>query len=145
MKFTFYSIFLLLGSLISISSIAGVGQTQKEKASLAKSKPFAENKNWEMRLNDRLRSSTDIQLISPISGTNYDSDRLVFEWNAGKKQKVFLGLMNNENKEVFYKEVVGNKVVILASEIKLTPGLYYWVLENEADVLNVGKLFYKKL
>jgi hypothetical protein len=135
---------LIFAALLTPFTSLYAGQNPAAKGGTTKSAPFAENKQWEQRLSDRLRSSAELHLISPISGTNYDGDRLVFEWTPGKKQKIFLGLMNNENKEIFYKEVSGNKVVLLASEINLSPGLYYWVLENEEDVLSVGKVFYKK-
>lgn len=136
-------ILILASMLIPLESLYA-GQNPASKGGTTKLSSFADNKQWEQRLSDRLRSSAELHLISPISGTNYDGDRIVFEWTPGKKQKIFLGLMNNENKEIFYKEVTGNKVVLMASEINLAPGLYYWVVENEEDVLSVGKIFYKK-
>lgn len=140
------SYFLTLSIIFFLSNFQLVFAGQNPsggKGTTAKSS-FTENKQWELRLNDRLRSAAEIHLISPVSGSNFDGNKITFEWTGGKKQKMFIGLMNNENKEVFYREVTGNKVVIPASEINLKPGLYYWVLENEEDVLNIGKLFFKR-
>lgn len=147
MKNTAFLTYAFLGSvLMAYPAFAGQnpGGGGGKAASATKSSAFAENKQWELRLSDRLRSSVEIHLISPVSGANVEGDKITFEWTGTKKQKIFLGLMNNENKEVFYKEVTGNKVILSAKELGLTPGLYYWVLENEEDVLNVGKLFFRK-
>lgn len=147
MKNIAFSTFVFLSSVfVPILVLAGQnpGGGGGKGATTSKSSPFSENKQWELRLSDRLRSTVEIHLISPVSGANVDGDKITFEWTGGKKQKIFLGLMNNENKEVFYKEVTGNKVILSVKELGLTPGLYYWVLENEEDVLNVGKLFFRK-
>lgn len=141
-RFHFHILFFAALTLPVVGSFGG--QNPGSKGGSTKPASFTENKQWELRLSERLRSSSELHLLSPLSGTNYEGDRLTFEWAPGKKQKIFLGLMNNENKEIFYKEVTGNKIVLLATEINLSPGLYYWVVENEEDVLSVGKLFYKK-
>jgi hypothetical protein len=91
-----------------------------------------------------LRSGREIKMISPTSGINYTDDKIEFQWENGPSGKMFLGLLSNENKEVLYKEVSKNNAIIPTKEIKLKPGLYYWVLETEEDILTVGKFFFKK-
>jgi hypothetical protein len=46
--------------------------------------------------------------------------------------------------EVFYREVFDSQALIDAKENNLKPGLYYWVLESEQDVLAVGKFYFRK-
>lgn len=129
---------------ISFLAFCGDKKGAGQGPSNSKRNSFTENKQWEQRLNERLRSGMEVHMIKPVSGTNFIGKTLDFEWTTSKPLKLFLGLLNNENKEIFYKEVAGNKVSISATEYELKPGLYYWVLESEEDVLTVGKLYYKK-
>lgn len=129
---------LAVACTLSVSSFADKGSKQ------AKPSSFTENKQWEQRLNDRLRSGTDLQMVKPVSGTNYTAKTIEFEWGTPANHKMFLGLLNNENKEVYYQEVKGTKAVISVQELGLKPGLYYWILESEEEVLTLGKFFYQK-
>jgi len=117
---------------------------KKQKAAKAAKSPFVENKQWEHRLNEKLRSGNEVRMVSPVSGLNYTDDKIEFEWQNSPNGKLFLGILSNQNKEVLYKEVSGNKVRLSSKEIKLLPGLYYWVLESEEEVLTVGKFLYRK-
>jgi hypothetical protein len=132
-------IFLLIFNHLTIS-----GQDKKPKPGKITSNAFSENKQWEIRLKEKLRSGQDVRMVSPISGINYKGDKIEFSWENCPSGRVFLGLLSNENKEIMYKEVSGSKTTITPKEINLKPGLYYWVLETEEDVLTTGKFFYKK-
>lgn len=134
--------FFVILFLFQAKVLAGNGQASKPAGK--KKSTFNENKHWEQRLSEKLRSTNEVRMKSPLFGTNYQSDQIAFEWENGHSDKMFLGLMSNENKEVFYKEVSGSKKVIDTKEIALKPGLYYWVLESEDDILAVGKFYYKK-
>ena len=83
-------------------------------------------------------------MVAPITGINYDGDKIEFSWENCPSGKLFLGLLSNENKEVMYREVYETKSTVVTKDIHLKPGLYYWVLESEEDVLTIGKFFYKK-
>lgn len=145
MKTNYYPIHFLFFT-VSFFAFASVlaGNGQGSKTGGEKKSTFSENKQWEQRLSEKLRSVNEVRIKSPLFGTNYQSEQITFEWEYGHSEKMFLGLMSNENKEVFYKEVNGSKKVIDTKEIALKPGLYYWVLESEDDILAVGKFFYKK-
>lgn len=136
--FTFF--FLVSG----YSAICGVKGTDDGGQGKSKNSSFTENKQWELRLTEKLRSTVEFRMKKPLNGANFNGNSLEFEWEPVNGKKLFLGLLNNENKEIYYKEVTGNKASITASEVNLNPGLFYWVLESEEDILTVGKLFYKK-
>ena len=139
---TFYLAILVI-FLVDNSAFAGNDSKSKNSVQHSKKTSFTENKQWEQRLSDRLRSGNDLRMVSPVSGMNYDGKDIEFSWSNGKPQKMFLGLLNNENKEVFYKEVSNTGTILPAGEL-LKPGLYYWVLESEEDILTLGKFYYKK-
>lgn len=145
MKPIFYLVlthFVFLGYSFPVISQAGDGKNARTSAE--KKSTFTVNRQWEQRLADLNRSGEDVKVISPKAGLNLQSDDIVFEWSSGTEKNMFLGLLSNENKEVFYKEVNGNRAVIDAKSISLKPGLYYWVLESEDDILALGKFLYKK-
>lgn len=124
-----------------------VAQTSDKKSKKATpvsldNKHFKENAQWELRLKDPHRGVEMLQVKSPLFGVNYTGKSVSFDWSSAMKGKLFLGIMSNENLEVFYSEVKGAKFDLDARN--LTPGLYYWVLESEEDVLSAGKFYYKK-
>jgi hypothetical protein len=135
---------ILLLFFLSAGQSSLAGDPQKPVKAVKKSS-FTENKQWENRLNERQRSGPEARMVSPVSGTNIDADKIEFAWeNVPATGKLFLGLLSNDNKEVFYKEVSGTKTTLHPKDILLKPGLSYWVLESEEDVLTVGKFYFKK-
>jgi len=134
---------IILFSLI-FSYLTFAGQDGKSKSGKKPFTVFSENKQWEIRLKEKLRSGQEVRMVAPISGINYDGDKLEFAWENCPPGKLFLGLLSNENKEVMYREVSGTKNTVVPKDINLKPGLYYWVLESEEDILTIGKFFYKK-
>jgi hypothetical protein len=139
LKSLFFSFYLLTFSCLDLTA-----QTQKHQPKKKVFNTFSENKQWEQRLNEKLRSGQEVRMVTPISGINYDSDKIEFAWENSPSGKLFLGLLSNENQEILYKEVTGNKMTLDTKRINLKPGLYYWVFESEQDVLTLGKFFFKK-
>lgn len=133
-------IFLTLS--LAVNSHAGDGKYPKSGSE--KKSSFRANRQWEQRITDLQRSGDEVKIISPKPGANFQSEEIVFEWNHGLEKNMFLGLLTNENKEVYYKEVSGNRTIVEARSLGLKPGLYYWVLESEEDIQALGKFFYKK-
>jgi hypothetical protein len=127
-----------------LAFLSGIVSGQDDQPTRKKDSPFNENKMLEFRLLVRLRSAQVIHLISPISGTNYMEDKIPFEWESSGSKKLFLGILNNKNKEVYYKELTGKMVNISAAKIGLKPGLYYWIIESEEETLNLGKFYFRK-
>ena len=140
---TLHSLFCIFLSIYLVQSPV-LANGQGAKPAGEKKSSFSDNKQWEQRLLEKQRSVNEIRVKSPLLGTNYQGDQLTFEWENSRSEKMFLGLMSNENKEILYKEVSGNKNVIETKDLGLKPGLYYWVLESEDDILAVGKFYYKR-
>jgi len=136
-------LFTILFSLI-FSHLSFAGQDRKPKSGKTPFTVFSENKQWEIRLREKLRSGQEVRMVAPISGINYEGKKIEFAWENCPPGKLFLGLLSNENKEVMYREVSGTKNTVITKDINLKPGLYYWVLESEEDVLTIGKFFYQK-
>ena len=95
-------------------------------------------------MNTRRKGPSGIHLTSPVSGSNCKQDKIVFEWEGKVSHKLFLGLINNRNEEVLYQEIVSNRFTLSAKNHSLPPGLYYWIIETEDEVINMGKFYFQK-
>jgi len=141
MRFTV--LFIVFFGLICFEG-GSIEQLQQKK-NRQEPNAFELNKLWEIRLKEKVRSSSrEVKVLSPISGANFSDDMIEFEWDGVFSKKLFLGLLNNRNKEIFYKEIAGRKFTLSGSEAKLKPGLYYWILESENETLCLGKFYFKK-
>jgi hypothetical protein len=102
---------------------------------------FPTNKSWENRLISRLRSEYNTVLkAEPALGTVIEGDTISFRWSLKQKNdKVFIGVLDYLNNEVFYEEVNGDSYSFSAKSKKLKDGVYYWILESETDVLHASK------
>jgi hypothetical protein len=103
---------------------------------------FKENPLWEFRINDMTRSGNDISVLSPVSGARVSGQEIVFQWQRNATGKLFLRIINNKNKEVCTREISGQKYVLNPQKVSMKPGLFYWVIESEIEMLHVGKFFY---
>lgn len=119
--------------------------TKKQPSKGTKKTAFTPNRQWELRLRERLRSGQEVRMLAPVSEENVTGSKVKFSWERNQeKGKLFLGILSNENMEVFYREVFDSQALIDTKENNLKPGLYYWVLESEQDVLAVGKFYFRK-
>jgi hypothetical protein len=102
---------------------------------------FPTNKSWENRLISRLRSEYNTVLkAEPALGTVIEGDTISFRWSLKQKNdKIFIGVLDYLNNEVFYEEVNGDSYSFSAKSKKLKDGVYYWILESETDVLHASK------
>jgi hypothetical protein len=80
--------------------------------------------------------SRGIQIFSPAVGSVYkSSEKIEFKW---KSQDAMLTLKIITNKGNMIKTITTHERYILQEH--LPPWLYYWKLENEQDLLYVGKI-----
>lgn len=83
--------------------------------------------------------SGGLSAIRPANGADFEiGQRVVFSWQAQAEQPLTLRLLNNREEEVFSRAAKGGR---LESPVGLAPGLYYWKLETEDDLIYVGKFF----
>jgi hypothetical protein len=99
---------------------------------------FRVNPNLESMIGTQYRSVTT-QIISPRNNSTLSGD-IVFAWKKTSQgpPPLTLKIINNKNEVCYHYSVKGNRFIF---KQKLTPGLYYWKLENRMDLLYLGKFF----
>jgi hypothetical protein len=97
---------------------------------------FRVNPNLESMIGTQYRSAST-QIISPANNSTL-SGEIVFAWKKTTHGPLTLKIINNKNIVAYNYEVKGNRFVFKQT---LTPGLYYWKLENHEDLLYIGKFF----
>ena len=111
-------------------------------------KPVTYLDEW---VTENVRSENNIidTVFSPgIEEKFYDS-KITFQWKMNKVlEGITIKIMNNLEKEIFNSTLDNDqypKFTIQANpEIFKQPGLYYWRLEDEEEVLYVGKFYFLK-
>lgn len=90
-------------------------------------------------LNDATRSEM-LNVKTPANGTTFaPAQPILFSWSgATAGEPLQIVIVNNQNKEQ-YRLDAGIEGLTFAK--KLNPGIYYWKLENETDLLYVGMFF----
>jgi len=99
---------------------------------------FSESPNLENLVNSASRSELPL-VVSPKNNAVV-SQEILFEWNVQEGGLVSVTILSN--REDVLKNVKLKQSKFLFSG-KLNPGLYYWKLEREDELLYVGKFFVK--
>jgi hypothetical protein len=99
---------------------------------------FSESPNLENLVNSASRSELPL-VVSPKNNAVV-SQEILFEWKVQEGGLVSVTILSN--KEDVLKNVKLKQSKFLFSG-KLNPGLYYWKLEREDELLYVGKFFVK--
>jgi len=100
------------------------------------SNPFAVSPYLEEMIIDVSRSYSLI-VHMPQPGDTIAGDPF-FQWEKIEIQPIHLKILNNRGEELFTVTPEGHRYI---HRQKLEPGLYYWKLESEEDLLFVGKFF----
>ena len=93
----------------------------------------------EAMVSDVSRSS-DLNVIVPADGANLENT-FQFEWQGGETISLTLKILDNRGVEIFSIVPEGHTYTLPK---KLEPGLYYWKLETDEDLLYLGKFFVNK-
>jgi hypothetical protein len=102
---------------------------------------FKVNPNLESMIDSRYRSA-GIQIISPLNNSTFNvGNDIDFTWKPAPQGPLTLKIINNKNEVAYDYKVSGGEFVF---NQKLAPGLYYWKLENQKDLLCIGKFLVKK-
>lgn len=125
-------------SIKSLSRTENIKPSQPGKRPVANSqnKNFAINPNLEYMINSQFRNET-IKVNSPANNSTL-TNNIVFAWNSFTDKPSQLKILSNSNEVIFEYTIQTNQFVL--KEI-LPQGLYYWKLENQTDLLYVGKFF----
>jgi hypothetical protein len=95
---------------------------------------FSINPNLEYMVNSKSRSFV-ISVQSPANNSLL-SEEISFAWSEFTHEAINLIILNNRNEIVYSNSVSDNQIKFKG---KLTPGLYYWKLENRNELFHVGK------
>ena len=98
------------------------------------SKNFETLPYFEEILSDVSRSES-ITVLSPEVGAVIQ-DKPLFKWEDLEEERVYLIILDNQGNELFRFTTHKNQFKLSK---KLNPGLYYWKLESEEDLLFLGK------
>lgn len=120
------------------SQATGVDST-KQTRNYATMSRFDESPNLEDLLHSSMRS-TQIKILSPPDGFNAKNE-IDFHWTSGKSQTYFLKILDNKEEVVQQDTIHGNSFVM--KDVP-PPGLYYWKLENQSDLLHLGKFIVRR-
>ena len=96
--------------------------------------PFKDNPNLEYMVDSPHRGRL-INIISPefrIVGKG----KIIFKWENHIDKELKLKILNNLNETLYTFKVKGSKVEFIGD---LSPGLYYWKLEDKDSLYHVGK------
>ena len=88
----------------------------------------------EEMISDVIRSES-ITILSPVIGEVLEKD-IVFRWKGMNEKKLYLVILNNKAQEIYTHELEKSPYKLRR---KLNPGLYYWKIESEEEMLYLGK------
>lgn len=98
---------------------------------------FVPSAQMEALLADAVRGD-NLELISPVQQTVFQSEEnILFEWAGTIEEALFLQIENNKGEEVYQTTL---SALRFNYKPDLPPGLYYWRLESEEDLLMLGRL-----
>lgn len=101
---------------------------------------FQKLPRFESQIGQEYRSDA-IEIISPKSMKTFiSSENVDFQWQKTDIKSLVLSLYNNQGKLIFQKEIPS---IFILKQV-LSPGLYYWQLETEDDIVFTGKFFVVK-
>jgi len=84
------------------------------------------------------RRGADLELISPVQQAVFQlGENILFEWTGTIDEALFLQIENNKGEEVHQTAL---SALRFDYKPDLPPGLYYWRLESEEDLLMLGRL-----
>ncbi len=127
-------------------------QQQKESELLASltGPSFDANPYYEEWINDNVRSGNILvdKVILPKNSEKYLNQPVLFKWLMKENIPVNLVIMNNDDDIIFTSKVLSDNFPeysfsVNQNEFKKS-GLYYWRLEDEIEVLYLGKFYFIK-
>ena len=146
----------LSGEQFSISENDNSSQIDKdskilEQAEIVKKTPTAElyaanyivSDDLEYLIDQGFRDNDFVKVLSPETVITA-KDEILFNWVSDTEQKLYLKILNNQEVVLHKLTPDKNKILFNITENKLDPGLYYWKLESDKELLQLGKFFVKE-
>jgi len=127
-------------------------QQEKESELLANltGPEFNPSPYYEEWINETVRSGNILieKVISPKNNDKYSNQSVLFKWLMRENIPVNLVIMNNDDDIIFSTKVAADNfpeysISVKESDLK-NSGLYYWRIEDEIEVLYLGKFYFLK-
>ncbi|MEM1319357.1 MAG: hypothetical protein AAGG75_03825 [Bacteroidota bacterium] len=97
---------------------------------------FAVNDELESMVGEVYRDE-GFEALSPAVGEDFAPGQPInFAWKEKTSERLYLYILNNQEKEMHKVILISNRFQL---DLPLDPGLYYWKLESEEDLLYIGK------
>jgi hypothetical protein len=116
------------------------GQDTGTQFTMATKEEFASNYNVDPELEDLVNGrsrSAALSVMTPANGSVPGPDA-VFSWKGEERKPLAVSIMNNRGDAVLSESGLHARFVL---KQRLSPGLYYWKIESETELLYVGKFF----
>ncbi len=98
---------------------------------------FVPSDDYEALIGTTVRSVT-VTDITPTAGSHFNRQEIItFSWVLENSDLLYVTILNNREEIINRQEIDGSK---FSTNNLTTPGLYYWKLENDAEILYVGKI-----
>ncbi|MCB0651846.1 MAG: hypothetical protein KDC85_11275 [Saprospiraceae bacterium] len=99
---------------------------------------FVPSDDYEALVGTDLRS-VPLEIINPKPSSHFiPGEMITFSWDIKNSDLLYITILNNREDNITRQEIIDSTFTI--SSI-MQPGLYYWKLENETEILHVGKFF----
>jgi len=122
---------------------------QKDFAAELSGLAFKPNSYQEEWIKENIRSVNDNidTVFSPGIGEKFYNGNIIFEWKMNEPSNgIYLKIMSNLEKEIYISDLAKSPKedysIKVPQEIFKESGLYYWHIEDENDVLYVGKFYF---
>ena len=101
------------------------------------------SENLEYLIDQGYRDNNFVKVLSPQNGITVQ-DEVLFNLVSETEQKLYLKILNNEEDLLHKFTLDKNRLLFNIIENKIDPGLYYWKLENDEELLQLGNFFVKE-
>ncbi len=119
------------------NTLANRNNRPKPKAQLADIGNYKKSKYFESYI-DNFRSP-EIRILLPAASATFEyGSEIMFIWNYHPSEdSLHLSIFDNKENRLFYLKVDSEYIL----KIDLKPGIYYWKLESEEDLIFMNKFY----
>ncbi len=100
-------------------------------------------------MKDNVRNITNyLKDISPANGSKFFDEDITFKWSLITEEEISIVILDNLEKEILIVQPDQNQIPNYSIKVKSDSfkksGLYYWRIEDENEILYIGKLIFVK-
>jgi hypothetical protein len=104
---------------------------------------FAENATLETDLSAQARAGEELRIVAPNNNENF-SESLKMAWQGSSAKTYEVEVLNNQRERISLQILAKGQTELNLTVKNWQPGLYYWRLSDENDLLYTGKFTVKK-